>query len=162
MNFSKNGNIKKHAPKVVFFNENFFWKGSDNFKVLTSKVRNWHFWISWFRMYIYLPKTFKMKKCHLSLNYATIWCWSYWKFFKWYLLFIRYLLRFFDCLAHPNLSANFATDEKWPLCHLRISYQSLAGSLGSLKNDIRVIFCQWKKLYLGLNALSNQKILKGI
>ena len=24
----------------------------------------------------------------------------------------RYLLRFFDCLAHPNLSATFATDEK--------------------------------------------------
>ena len=38
----------------------------------------------------------------------------------------RYLLRFFDCLAHPNLSATFATDQKWPLSHLRISYQSLA------------------------------------
>ena len=25
---------------------------------------------------------------------------------------IRYLLRFFDCLAHPNLSATFATDQK--------------------------------------------------
>ena len=24
----------------------------------------------------------------------------------------RYLLRFFDCLAHPNLSATFATDQK--------------------------------------------------
>ena len=24
----------------------------------------------------------------------------------------RYLLIFFDCLAHPNLSATFATDEK--------------------------------------------------
>ena len=28
------------------------------------------------------------------------------------LLFIRYLLRFFDFLAHPNLSATFATGEK--------------------------------------------------
>ena len=26
-----------------------------------------------------------------------------------------YLLRFFDCLAHPNLSATFATDQKWPI-----------------------------------------------
>ena len=25
---------------------------------------------------------------------------------------IRYLLRFFDCLAHPNLRATFATDQK--------------------------------------------------
>ena len=24
---------------------------------------------------------------------------------------IRYILRFFDCLAHPNLSATFATDQ---------------------------------------------------
>jgi hypothetical protein len=47
----------------------------------------------------------------------------------------RYLLRFFDCLAHPNLSATFATDQKWPICHLRISYQSLAGSLLSLKKS---------------------------
>ena len=47
----------------------------------------------------------------------------------------RYLLRFFECLAHPNLSATFATDEKLPLCHLRISYQSLAGSLSSLQKS---------------------------
>jgi hypothetical protein len=26
-------------------------------------------------------------------------------------LIIRYLLRFFDCLAHPNLCATFATDQ---------------------------------------------------
>ena len=25
----------------------------------------------------------------------------------------RYLSRFFDCLAHPNLSATLATDQKW-------------------------------------------------
>ena len=48
---------------------------------------------------------------------------------------IRYLLRFFDCLAHPNLSATLATDQKWPLCHLRISYQSLAGGLRSLQKS---------------------------
>ena len=45
----------------------------------------------------------------------------------------RYLLKFFDCLAHPKLSATFATDQTWPLCHLRISYQSLAGGLRSLQ-----------------------------
>jgi hypothetical protein len=27
-------------------------------------------------------------------------------------LVLRYLLRLFDCLAHPNLSAPFATDQK--------------------------------------------------
>ena len=30
------------------------------------------------------------------------------------------------------------------------------------KDDLRVIFGQWPKLHLGLDALSNQKILKGI
>ena len=30
------------------------------------------------------------------------------------------------------------------------------------KDDLTVIFYQWPKLYLGLDALSNQKILKGI
>ena len=43
-----------------------------------------------------------------------------------YVISIRYLSRFFDCLMHPNLSATLATDQKWPLSHLRISYQSLA------------------------------------
>ena len=127
-----------------------------------------------------------------------------WKYLTKY-IYIRYLLRFFDCLAHPNLSATFATDQKWPICHLRISYQSLAGSLRSLKkseflklflyffnqslaqftivlirkfstmvngtvlnfgkrykDNLRVTFDQWPKLHLGLDALSNQKILKGI
>ena len=39
---------------------------------------------------------------------------------------IRRLSRFFYCLVHPNLSATLATDQKWPLSHLHISYQSLA------------------------------------
>jgi hypothetical protein len=30
------------------------------------------------------------------------------------------------------------------------------------KDDLRVIFDQWPKLHLGLYALSNQKILKGV
>ena len=48
---------------------------------------------------------------------------------------IIHLLRFSDCLAHSNLTATFATDEKWPLCHLYISYQSLAGSPSSLQKS---------------------------
>ena len=30
------------------------------------------------------------------------------------------------------------------------------------EDDLRVIFDQWQKLHLGLDVLSNQKILKGI
>ena len=30
------------------------------------------------------------------------------------------------------------------------------------EDDLRVIFDQWPKLYLGLDVLSNQKILKGV
>ena len=41
-------------------------------------------------------------------------------------MFIRYLSRFFDHLAHPNLRATLATDQKWQLGFRRISYQSLA------------------------------------
>ena len=34
--------------------------------------------------------------------------------------------KIFYCLAHPNLSAILATDQKSPLSHLRISYLILA------------------------------------
>ena len=30
------------------------------------------------------------------------------------------------------------------------------------EDDLRVIFDQWPKLHLGLDAISNQKILKGV
>ena len=43
-------------------------------------------------------------------------------------IFIRCLSRFFDCLAHSNLSATLATDQKCPLSCRRISYLSLAES----------------------------------
>ena len=70
------------------------------------------------------------------------------------------------------------------LSHLCISYQSLAechlhtivliGGISTMVNgtllnfgkryedDLRVIFDQWPKLHLGLDALSNQHILNGI
>ena len=45
-------------------------------------------------------------------------------------------------------------------------FASYGGSLLNFgkryEDDIRVIFHQWQKLHLGLDALSNQKILKGI
>ena len=43
---------------------------------------------------------------------------SYLAFLNWIGLFNRHLLRFYDCLGHPNLSATLATDQKWPLSHL--------------------------------------------
>ena len=47
------------------------------------------------------------------------------KIFK-YTMYPRYHSRFFDPLAHSNLRATLATDQKWPLSCLRITYQSLA------------------------------------
>ena len=41
-------------------------------------------------------------------------------------LFNRCVSRFFDCLAHPNLSATLAIDQKYFLSCCQISYQSLA------------------------------------
>ena len=97
-----------------------------------------------------------LNKCNIWMlfyHHETIKCVTYFKFLStiiWMVSFLpdlsnvtlqislfedsilnRYLLRFFDCLVHPNLSATFATDQKWPLCHLCISYQSLAGGLRS-------------------------------
>ena len=86
----------------------------------------------------------------------------------------RYLSRFFDCLAHSNLNATLATNQKRPLSCLRISEQSAiycsTNSListmvnGTLLNfgkryehNLRAIFDQWPKLHLGLDALCNQK-----
>ena len=42
---SKNVNNKICAPKLILFNENFFWKDSDNFwrKKFTLKVKNFQF-----------------------------------------------------------------------------------------------------------------------
>ena len=42
------------------------------------------------------------------------------------LIFLLLYLYFFNCIAHPNLSATLATDQKWPLSCVRISFQSLA------------------------------------
>ena len=76
--------------------------------------------------------------------------------------YIRYLLRFFDCLADPKLSATFATDHKSfsyllskfsrvPLTIVLILLFSTIVN-GNLLNfgkryedDIRVIFDQWQK-----------------
>jgi hypothetical protein len=89
---------------------------------------------------------------------------------------------FFDCSVRPNLSATLATDQKLPLkksspyiltkfsrVPLTIVLIPLTVVNGTVLNfgkrfedDLRVIFDQWPKLHLGLDVLSNQKILKGI
>ena len=58
MKFSKNVNNKKHAPKLIFFNEKKIEKDADNFwcRKLTLKVRNCHFSIAWFRAEVDLTK----------------------------------------------------------------------------------------------------------
>ena len=96
---------------------------------------------------------------------------------------IRCHPRFFDCLVHPNLGVTLATDQKWPFklpSYLlpkfsRVPFTLVLISListmvnGTLLNfgkryedDLKVIFDQWPKLNLGLDTLSNQKILKGV
>ena len=107
--------------KQIIHTNSTIWKLSLQF---SSKIRmylsglsqnhQWWFW-SWLRS--------RYKKCNATIN-----CNFFWEIggVKNYAMNIRYLLRFFNCLAHPNLSGTFATDEKWPLSHLRISYQSLA------------------------------------
>ena len=96
----------------------------------------------------------------------------------------RYLLRFFDCLAHPNLSMFFATDQKMTLksssyllpkfSRVTLTIVLLILLISTIVNvtllnfgrryedKLRVIFDQWPNLHLGLDALSNQKILNGI
>ena len=41
-----------------------------------------------------------------------------------HIMYSRYLSRFFDCLAHPNLSATLATDQKRPLTLIGMNYES--------------------------------------
>ena len=62
-------------------------KDSDNFwhRKLNLKVRNWHFLIAWFRADVDLTKEWQ-KNCYFSLNWATIWCGSWWKILKCYLI----------------------------------------------------------------------------
>ena len=85
MKFSKNFNNKKRAPKLIFFNEKKIEKESDNFwqRKLTLKVRNWLFSIAWFRADVDLTKFFSYGRV---LNYSTIWCRSWWKILKCYLI----------------------------------------------------------------------------
>ena len=58
--------------------------------------------------------------------YPATWLFTYGYIYLLHDIQIRYLSRFFDCSAHPNLGAALATDQKLPLSCLHISYQSLA------------------------------------
>ena len=53
-----------------------------------------------------------------------------------------------------------------PLCnesaHSAMVNRNLLNFGKRYKDNLRVIFDQWPKLHLGLDALSNQKILKGV
>ena len=80
------------------------------------------------------------------------------KHFFLYNLINRYLSRFFDCLANPNLSATLATDS---LISTMVN-GTVLNFAKRYKDNLSVIFYQWPNLHLGLDALSNQKILKGI
>ena len=63
---------------------------------------------------------------------------------------IRQLSRFFDWLLYPN--KGISTVVNVTLLNFGKRYE----------DNLRVIFDQWPKLHLGLDALSNQKFLKDI
>ena len=67
---------------------------------------------------------------------------------------IRQLSRFFDWLLYPNkgISTLISIMVNGTLLNFGKRYE----------DNLRVIFDQWSKLHLGLDVLSNQKILKGI
>ena len=87
-----------------------------------------------------------------------------------------YLSRFFDCLAHPNLRATFS---HWSKMTLKLSSYLLpkfsrvpfpllvlwlTTLCSTLVRDTKMTFKGhfWSKLHLGLDAISNPKILKDI
>ena len=88
----------------------------------------------------------------------------------------RHLLRFFDCLAHPNLSSTLATDQIKSSSYLLPKFSRVPLTIVLIKGISTMVngtllnfgkrydnnFDQWLKLHLGLDALSNLKILKGI
>ena len=125
MKFSKIVNNKKHAPKLIFFNEKKIEKDSDNFwhRKLTLKVRNRLFSIAWFRAGVDLTKYFFMKKCYFSLNQATISCGSCWKILKWYLLIIYVCIKCEHFWKHAYASiSNFFRPVQSILAKIYLTY----------------------------------------
>ena len=112
----------------IFDIENWLWKL--NFCNFWKVKRSWKKFLSQNHLLNYHSSMKKNQKISINFWHRKLTLkFSFWQFLTWY------LLRLFDCLAHPNLSAAFATDEKWPICHLHILCQSLAGSLRSLKKS---------------------------
>ena len=82
------------------------------------------------------------------------------------------LITFQDFLI--NLNATLATDQKWSLSRLFSTVSFTIPFISTMvngtmlnfgkryKDSFRVIFDQWPKLHLDLDALSNQRILKGV
>ena len=120
---SQNSHIVVFQKQVHNYEHPLYWYiKSLRFSKNTPMIFNLTFWpVEYF---LFLQAMWNVVPNYLLLLYITLGT-----------IYIRYLLRFFDCLAHPNLSATFATDQKWPLCHLHISYQSLAGGLRSLQKS---------------------------
>ena len=112
-------------------------------------------------------------KCNHLISYLTQE--KFWRGFlprkSRYRLLTRHHSRFFDCLAHQNLSATSYLLPKFCRVPLTIALIPLISTVvnGTLLNfdkryedNLRVIFDQWPKLHLGLDASSNQWILNGI
>ena len=84
--------------------------------------------------------------------------------------FIKYLSRFFDCLAHPIKAGSkfyYCCTLNLPLLNWFwfVEYCQTSPKKNRYEDDLSAIFGQWHqwpKLHLSLDALSNQKILKGI
>ena len=102
MKFSKNVNNKKHAPKLIFFNEIKMRKIR-----IIFEIENW-LWkleIGSFPLLdleqILIWKLFFYEK----VIFFTIWCRSWWKILKCYQLdrYCRYIVRFTSLISNQNL-----------------------------------------------------------
>ena len=89
--FQKNVNNKKYATKLIFFNE----KKSRKIRITFDIKKNglWKSEIGTFRLLnsertLIYQRPFKIGKCYLWFNQATIWCRSCLKILKWSLSFI--------------------------------------------------------------------------
>ena len=102
INIHSKSSHRKHSnfwlSKSIFYvksypNLSFHWRISIEEQVFgcwhfQSTLFNWnhaYFLIAWFRADVNLT-FFLMKKCYLPLDQAPIWCWSYWKNIKRYLI----------------------------------------------------------------------------
>ena len=102
-----------------------------------SFFHNFHFKINlflksksmiFFQVYLHWPKLSKIFSIHFSWS-VEHWLHNHKQFFIEFCwpdeIFTRLLSRFEFQVPHQILKSALATDQKWPLSHFRISYQSL-------------------------------------